>query len=111
MLPLLLLCAGTGAAAAAPRHNVVFILADDYGWADSGWHRLDDKDPSTDVMTPNMNALVKEGIEQGCQLTGVPGVPQQDPLAPRRGPLGSSPDRESAIGNAPALVPGPLARL
>jgi arylsulfatase I/J len=36
---------------------------DDYGWADSGWHRLDDKDPSTDVMTPNMNALVKEGIE------------------------------------------------
>ena len=34
----------------------------------------------------------------------------QDPLAPRRGPLGSSPDRESALGNAPALVPGPLAR-
>jgi hypothetical protein len=34
-----------------------------------------------------------------------------DPVAPRRGPLGSSPDRDSAIGNVPALVPGPLARL
>jgi hypothetical protein len=45
--------------------------------------------------------------------SGVPGVPQ-DPLAPRRGPLGrfgSSPDRERAIGNAPALVPEPSARL
>jgi hypothetical protein len=27
------------------------------------------------------------------------------------GPLGPSSDRESAIGKAPALVPGPLARL
>jgi hypothetical protein len=32
-------------------------------------------------------------------------------LAPRRGPLGPSPDRERAIGNAPAPAPGPLARL
>jgi hypothetical protein len=48
--------------------------------------------------------------EPGLLTQGVPVVPQ-DPLAPRRGPLGSSPDRESAIGNAPALVPGPLARL
>jgi hypothetical protein len=46
----------------------------------------------------------------GLLTQGVPRVPQ-DPLAPRRGPLGPSPDRESAIGNAPALVPGPLARL
>jgi hypothetical protein len=33
---------GTGAAAtgtaAAPRPNVVFFLADDYGWADIGYH-------------------------------------------------------------------------
>ena len=44
---------------------------------------------------------------------GPAGVPQ-DPFAPCRGPLGSSPDRERAIGwigNAPVLVPGPLARL
>ena len=41
---------------------------------------------------------------------GALGVPQ-DPLAPHRRPLGSSPDMESAIGNAFALVSGPLARL
>jgi hypothetical protein len=36
----------------------------------------------------------------------------QDPLAPpAEDPLGSSPDRERAIENAPALVPGSLARL
>jgi hypothetical protein len=49
----------------------------------------------------------------GLLTQGVPGVPQ-DPVAPRGGPLGSSPDRERAIGwigNAPALVPGPSARL
>jgi hypothetical protein len=34
------------------------------------------------------------------------GVPQ-DPFAPRRGPLGPSPYRKIAIGNAHTLVPGP----
>jgi hypothetical protein len=43
-------------------------------------------------------------------VLGILGVPQ-DPLAPVENPLGSYPDRESAIGNAPALVPGPSARL
>ena len=42
---------------------------------------------------------------------GVLDVVPQDPLAPRRGLLGPSPDRESAAGNAPVLVPGPLTRL
>jgi hypothetical protein len=46
----------------------------------------------------------------GLLTQGVPGVPQ-DTLAFRRGPLGSSPDSEIAIGNAHTLVPGPLARL
>jgi hypothetical protein len=46
----------------------------------------------------------------GLLTQGVPGVPQ-DPFAPHRRPLISYPDRESPIGNAPALVPGPVARL
>ena len=37
------------------------------GWADAGWHRIDDHDPSQDVMTPVMNQLVKEGIEMDRQ--------------------------------------------
>ena len=40
---------------------------------------------------------------QSCYFKGFRGVPQ-DPFAPRRGPLGPSPDRDSAIGNDPALV-------
>jgi hypothetical protein len=44
--------------------------------------------------------------EPGPPTRGAPG----DPFAPRQRPLGSSPDRERVIGNAPALVPGPLAR-
>jgi hypothetical protein len=51
-----------------------------------------------------------EGSLLGLIMQGVPGVPQ-NPFAPRRGPLGFSPDRESAIGNVPVIVPGLLARL
>jgi hypothetical protein len=51
------------------------------------------------------------GCCAGLLTQGVLGVPR-DPSAPRRGPLGPFPDRERAIhvGNAPALVPEPLAR-
>jgi hypothetical protein len=56
------------------------------------------------------SAASKAASKAGLLIQGVPGVPQ-DPLAPRRGPLGSSPDRGGAVGNAPALVPGPLTRL
>ena len=54
------------------------------------------------LTTPQMQ------FEAGLLIQGVPGVPP-DPLAPHRGPLGPSLDRGSAIGNAPALVSGPLA--
>ena len=60
----------------------------------------------------NFRATVDAALlrEPGLLTQGVP----QDPLVPRRGPLGSSLDRESAkgqVGNAPALVPEPLARM
>ena len=51
------------APAAGKQPHIAMILFDDYGWADAGWHRIDDKDPSRDVLTPNMNQLVAEGIE------------------------------------------------
>ena len=71
----------------------------------------------------------KYQLSENCKLelkfarqTGVPIVPVMIRAANPRGPtgppwhpvedpLGSSPDTESAIGNAAALVPGPLARL
>jgi hypothetical protein len=45
----------------------------------------------------------------GLLTQGVLGVPH--PFAPRRRPLGPSPDRKIAIGHADTLVPGPLARM
>lgn len=59
---LLLLLAPSGlvpAAAAAPaeaKPNILFIVADDLGWSDVGWHGGFGK-------TPVMDKLVKEGVE------------------------------------------------
>ena len=45
---------------AADKPHVVFMLVDDWGWANVGYHR----DPSTrEVDTPNIDSLVKEGLE------------------------------------------------
>lgn len=52
------LCAAAVSAAKLP--NILHILVDDFGWADAGWHR---PDGYTDVQTPIMNSLVKEGVE------------------------------------------------
>lgn len=43
-------------AAEAPRPNVVFILADDLGWADVGFH-------GSDIATPTLDALAETGAE------------------------------------------------
>mmetsp|Transcript_102143 Transcript_102143/g.264492 ORF Transcript_102143/g.264492 Transcript_102143/m.264492 type:complete len:552 (-) Transcript_102143:228-1883(-) len=45
---------------AAPPPNILYILLDDFGWADAGWHRPPNY---TEVLTPNMEALIHEGIE------------------------------------------------
>ena len=43
-----------------PPPHIIAILADDYGWADAGWHR----EPGyKEVQTPIMDGLVKSGIE------------------------------------------------
>lgn len=53
-----LLYTAAHAAAAAP--DILYILLDDFGWADAGWHRPADYE---EVQTPQMQALLKEGIE------------------------------------------------
>ena len=40
--------------------NILHILLDDFGWADAGWHR---SPGYTDLQSPNMDALVRGGIE------------------------------------------------
>eukprot|EP00041_Stephanoeca_diplocostata_P019448 m.419703 g.419703 ORF g.419703 m.419703 type:complete len:551 (+) comp21308_c0_seq1:304-1956(+) len=41
--------------------HILFLLVDDFGWANTGWHRLEH--PTAEVSTPNMDALVKNGLE------------------------------------------------
>ena len=64
--PLLLLvalamrgCASPAATALEPPH-VLFVLADDLGWGNVGWHR---ETPTPEVKTPKLDQLVKDGIE------------------------------------------------
>ncbi len=40
----------------APRPNIVFILSDDHGWADVGWH-------STEIKTPHLDRLAAAGAK------------------------------------------------
>lgn len=53
---LLALLAFTASAFAAPKPNILLIVADDLGWSDVGWHGGFGK-------TPNMDQLVKTGVE------------------------------------------------
>ena len=58
------LCVGpeaTSTESAAAKPHIILHLADDFGWANAGWHRPDDG--YAEVQTPHMDALVKEGIE------------------------------------------------
>ena len=40
--------------------HLVFMLVDDWGWANVGYHR---DPPTKEVVTPNIDKLVKEGLE------------------------------------------------
>lgn len=44
----------------AGKPHLVFMLVDDWGWANVGYHR---SPPTNEVVTPNIDKLVKEGLE------------------------------------------------
>jgi len=59
---LLLNATGTGGASTEKPHVLLLVL-DDFGWANAGWHRTPGAPGSDEVITPNLNALVRAGVE------------------------------------------------
>ena len=61
MSPLVLLLCMINNIESSSQPNVLFILADDFGWANAGYHR----NPADDeVVTPNIDQLAtKEGLQ------------------------------------------------
>ena len=53
-------CLITSSWAAPTPPHIVFLLIDDFGWADASWHR---EKGYKEVQTPNMQHLVDTGIE------------------------------------------------
>ena len=46
--------------APSSKPHIVFMLVDDWGWADVGYHR---NTSDNDISTPNIDSLVKEGLQ------------------------------------------------
>ena len=45
---------------AADKPHILFLLVDDWGWANVGYHR---EVATREVQTPNFDSLVKNGLE------------------------------------------------
>ena len=42
--------------------HILFVLVDDFGWANAGFHRTPEDDPEGEVQTPNLDALAASGV-------------------------------------------------
>ena len=60
VIALLLVASSEAAHNATSKPHLVFMLVDDWGWANVGYHR---NPPTKEVVTPNIDMLVKEGLE------------------------------------------------
>ena len=92
-------CASAAAEAAEPpRPNILFIVADDLGWGDVGWHGGPGK-------TPCMDRLVREGVELDRHYVQPVCTPTRTALMTGRYPGRFGP-QAIAPSNLRALPPG-----
>ena len=76
------------ATAKAPPHpHVVFLLVDDYGWANAGWHNDVESGGQREVQTPNMDRLVANGINLNQHYTFKFCSPTRSALQSGRNPV------------------------
>ena len=59
-LSLLQLAILSNVALVADKPHILFLMVDDWGWANVGYHR---QEPTREVQTPNFDGLVKDGLE------------------------------------------------
>ena len=78
---------GAAASSTAPKPHVVFLLVDDYGWANAGWHNDVESSGQREVQTPNMDRLVAEGIELNQHYTFKFCSPTRSSLQSGRNPI------------------------
>ncbi len=94
-----MLVVGSGDAfAAESRPNILFIVADDLGWKDVGWHGAKHK-------TPHLDRLVREGLELDYHYVQPVCTPTRTALMTGRVPSRFGPHAQ-APSNLRALPPG-----
>jgi arylsulfatase A-like enzyme len=89
---------GVAFAAAPVRPNILLIVADDLGWADVGWH-------GSRFKTPNLDRLVREGVELDQHYVQPLCTPTRTALMSGRYPGRFGPQALSP-SNLRAMLPG-----
>lgn len=60
LVVLVSMCSESPFLSVADKSHILFLMADDWGWANVGYHH---DPPSNEVVTLNFDSLVKEGLE------------------------------------------------
>jgi arylsulfatase I/J len=78
----------------ASKPHLVFMLVDDWGWANVGYHR---NPPTKEVVTPNIDSLVKQGVELDQHYAFQIGSPSRCSLISGRLPIHVNDVNDDAI--------------
>eukprot|EP01084_Bolivina_argentea_P254030 426953_1 len=85
----------------ASKPNILFILADDFGWANVGYHNKQ----NDEIKTPNMDYLVKNGLELNRHYVHYVCSPTRSSVQSGRLPVHCNLSNSMAFANAVNGVP------